>query len=111
MLSCCCGTTSRYDVGFFNSQHSNGEKKNVTFNRTNTKTQIHSKVRSNWSEYIGCIRDRIKYCEKGGNHGIVERIATTGRRRPRRCALCFFGYGVGKKLFCDKDAFEEEISN
>ena len=22
-------------------------------------------------------------------------------------ALCFFGYGVGKKLFCDKDAFEE----
>ena len=22
-------------------------------------------------------------------------------------ALCFFGYGMGKKLFCDKDAFDE----
>ena len=22
-------------------------------------------------------------------------------------ALCFFGYGVGKKIFCDDDAFEK----
>ncbi len=22
-------------------------------------------------------------------------------------ALCFFGYGVGKKMFCDDDAFEK----
>ena len=114
MLSCCCGTTSRYDVRFFfcslNSNCKRGfsffrEKKNVT---TIKNTQLHSKVRIQTGQStLGVFGTGLNIVKKEGIFALWKGLLPPVVASTPMYALCFFGYGMGKKLFCDKDAFDE----
>lgn len=57
--------------------------------------------------YSGVIDCAQKIMAKEGVRGLFRGMAAPLYGVTPMYALCFFGYGVGKKIFCDPDAFED----
>lgn len=74
-------------------------------NKTHTQR---SKVRIQTGQSTaGVLGTGLKIVKKEGVMALWKGLLPPVVASTPMYALCFFGYGVGKKLFCDKDAFNE----